>query len=147
MGTYRHVMIATDFSESAGRAAERGAELARKFGARLTLLNVVDYFPEDIPTDAVGPENVDPMEYLARRSRDALAECTRRLRCEDALQEVVCSESSATHEIVRVARERGVDLIVVGTYGRAGVTGLLKSTAHGVLNKARCDVLLVRPTP
>jgi universal stress protein A len=45
---------------------------------------------------------------------------------------------------VRIAKERGVDLIVVGSHGRHGLQLLLGSTANGVLHLAECDVLAVR---
>jgi len=47
-------------------------------------------------------------------------------------------------EIIRVAQENGVDLIVVGSHGRHGLALLLGSTANGVLHYAPCDVLAVR---
>jgi universal stress protein A len=47
-------------------------------------------------------------------------------------------------EIVRVAEENKVDLIVVGSHGRHGLALLLGSTANGVLHHTRCDVLAVR---
>ncbi|MGZ5001054.1 MAG: universal stress protein, partial [Methylomonas sp.] len=47
-------------------------------------------------------------------------------------------------EIVRVAEENNVDLIVVGSHGRHGIALILGSTANGVLHHAKCDVLAVR---
>jgi universal stress protein A len=47
-------------------------------------------------------------------------------------------------EIVRIAEENDVDLIVVGSHGRHGFALLLGSTANGVLHHATCDVLAVR---
>jgi universal stress protein A len=47
-------------------------------------------------------------------------------------------------EIIRVANENDVDLIVVGSHGRHGLALLLGSTANGVLHHATCDVLAVR---
>lgn len=47
-------------------------------------------------------------------------------------------------EIIRVATENQVDLIVVGSHGRHGLALLLGSTANGVLHHAPCDVLAVR---
>jgi len=47
-------------------------------------------------------------------------------------------------EIIRVAEENKVDLIVVGSHGRHGLALLLGSTANGVLHHATCDVLAVR---
>lgn len=47
-------------------------------------------------------------------------------------------------EIVRIAEQENVDLIVVGSHGRHGLALLLGSTANGVLHYAKCDVLAVR---
>jgi universal stress protein A len=47
-------------------------------------------------------------------------------------------------EIIRVAKENKVDLIVVGSHGRHGLALILGSTANGVLHHANCDVLAVR---
>ena len=47
-------------------------------------------------------------------------------------------------EIIRIAEENNVDLIVVGSHGRHGFALLLGSTANGVLHHAQCDVLAVR---
>jgi len=47
-------------------------------------------------------------------------------------------------EIVRIAEENNVDLIVMGSHGRHGLALLLGSTANGVLHYAKCDVLAVR---
>jgi len=47
-------------------------------------------------------------------------------------------------EIVRVASEKDIDLIVIGTHGRHGIGLLLGSTATGVIHHAHCDVLTVR---
>jgi universal stress protein A len=51
---------------------------------------------------------------------------------------------SPKQEIIRIAEENAVDLIVVGSHGRHGLALLLGSTANGVLHHANCDVLAVR---
>lgn len=51
-------------------------------------------------------------------------------------------------EIVAFARERGVDLLVLGTHGRTGLEhALMGSIAERVVRKAHCPVLTVRPPP
>jgi len=47
-------------------------------------------------------------------------------------------------EIIKIAEENNVDLIIVGSHGRHGLALLLGSTANGVLHHAKCDVLAVR---
>jgi len=69
MSNYSHVLVAVDFSEFSERAAVRAAEIAVLDRASLTLLHVIDYFPEDLPVDLIAPEDVDPAEYLENECR------------------------------------------------------------------------------
>ena len=62
MKTYQHILLATDFSDAGEAAARRAVELAGCCDAKLSLLHVVDYFPEDMPVDYVNPEAVAPTE-------------------------------------------------------------------------------------
>ncbi len=82
--------------------------------------------------------------FLPTAKSQGLAEQAGRLGELEATQEVVVSEHSAKREIVRFAKERRIDLIVVVSHGRHGISALLGSTADGVLHTASCDVLAVR---
>jgi universal stress protein A len=144
---YRHILAAVDFSETAGHAAARAARLARQDAARLTLLHVVEFFPEDLPLRYIAPENVDPAAYLEAHARRELDALLSRLGVEDADRLVVLSAHSARHEIPRLAAEQGADLIVVGTHGRRGGGQHLGSTAVSLVHHAACDVLAVRAAP
>ncbi len=143
-GGYSNVLVPLDFSSFSEKAARRAAEIAKATQARLTLLHVVDYFPEDVPLEVVAPEDRDPAEYLEARAKSKLADLARQIGDEGAVCTVTFSTHSARHEIVRVANEQGMDLIVVGSHGRRGLTEYLGSTTHGVIHGARCDVLIVR---
>ena len=144
MESYRNILCAIDFSPSSEAAVDRAAVLARDTGAQLTLLHVVEYFPVDRSNEQIAPENTDPQHYRMSRAHEGLADQARRLGEIESLQEVVVSEHSAKHEIVRFAKERQMDLIVVASHGRHGISALLGSTATGVLHTASCDVLAVR---
>jgi universal stress protein A len=144
MESYRNILCAIDFSPSSEAAVDRAASLARDTGAQLTLLHVVEYFPVDRSNEQIAPENTDPQQYRMNRAHELLADQARRLGEIESLQEVVVSEHSAKHEIVRFAKERQMDLIVVASHGRHGISALLGSTATGVLHTASCDVLAVR---
>ena len=108
------------------------------------MLHVVDYFPEDVPVEVVAPEDEDPADFLHRHASERLADLAREVSQEAAVGKVVFSTHSARHEIVRLAKEEAVDLIVVGSHGRRGLGEYLGSTAHGVIHGAKCDVLVVR---
>ena len=146
MIAYSKILFATDFSEFSDNAANRAAELARAHDADLLLLHVIDYFPENIPNEWIGPEDISPAEYLQNRAKEELSGLAGRFGVEPLMQQVILSSHSARHEIARFAEQNNVDLIVLGTHGRRGLAAILGSTANGVLHGAPCDVLVVRPT-
>ena len=141
---YVHVLVAVDFSPFSVNAVRRAAAIARIGNAGLTMLHVVDYFPEDVPLEVVAPEDEDPADFLHRDASERLAELAREVGHEQAVGKVAFSTHSARHEIVRLAAEEGVDLIVIGSHGRRGLADYLGSTAHAVIHGAQCDVLVVR---
>jgi len=144
MKKYKKVLCAIDFSEHCQVAAIRAAELAQHYEAGLTLLHVVEYFPEQRSNEWIEPEGEDPKAYQEKKARDLLAGIASQLGCDEIGQEVRFTTHSAKHEIIRYAGEHNSDLIVVASHGRHGLQALLGSTANGVINNAPCDVLVVR---
>lgn len=142
MGTYRHVLFATDFSPDGEVAGRKAAEIAALAGARLSLLHVVEYSAMQYAGEIPIPENIDLDQRRVDLARGQIAELARRLGVAQAPTFVELG--APKHEIVRIAKELGVDLIVVGSHGRHGLQLLLGSTANGVLHLATCDVLAVR---
>ena len=143
----KKVLVATDFSEPSEAALAYGRELARTFGAALTVLHVVD----NLLTRAYGTEGfvvAEPdlqagLEASARAQVDALlwAEDGDILR---ATGFVITSNEPAA-AIVTYARDAGTDLLVMGTHGRGAVAQLLMgSVAERVVRTAPCPVLTVR---
>ena len=142
---YQHILFAADFSDDALRVGERAQEIAQRCGARLSLIHVV----EDINISLGGGYELLPVlpelpdEALLREAREMLRELAQRLGMEHAETGVV-NAPSTKEGILDAARERGADLIVVGSHGRHGLALLLGSTANAVLHGAPCDVLAVR---
>ena len=162
-----HVLVPTDFSDTAARALEYAFEEARLHGAKVTLLHVV---PPGKATDVyyVGtvaghPGALDP-GASARVGAPWPAPPTRVVRDDvgDAaltrLHDLIphafrdrwgaeVAVGSPAETIVRVARELAADLIVMGTHGRTGLRhALLGSVAEKVVRLAPCPVLTVRET-
>jgi nucleotide-binding universal stress UspA family protein len=144
----KNILVATDFSEPSEAALAYGRELARSFGAALTVVHVVD----DTMARAFGIDGgvllTDPaMQQEIEAS--ALAQATALLSDEDrtelkAAARVLTSTTPAL-AIVTYARETNADLIVMGTRGRGGVAHLLMgSVSEKVVQTAPCPVLTVR---
>lgn len=146
MSEYSHILAALDFSPAAEQVARRAGALARDFGATLSLLHVFEYLPPlDLADSPLGSAGwaVDQDELLALH-RKHMSELAAGLGLEQARQEVIVG--LAKTEIIRYAETEGVDLIVVGTHGRHGLSQLLGSTSNAVLHRTPCDVLAVRIT-
>ena len=142
MNHYTHILLAVDFSEHAKQVAVRAQEMATRNQAKLSLVHVVENLP--ITDAAYGPIPFDV--DLTQEWLDASKERLKKLGAELGIPEERqwLEMGSAKLEIVRVAEENQVDLIVVGSHGRHGLALLLGSTANGVLHHAKCDVLAVR---
>ena len=144
MEGYRNILCATDFSDHCRIAAERAADLARLYGARLTLLHIVEHFPVDRSNEDIAPEDVDPERYHQEKALSSLADLARHLGNDEIRQEVRFSTRSAQHEILRYVRENNSDLVVLASHGRHGITTILGSTTYGMTHNSPCDVMAIR---
>ena len=144
MERFRNILCATDFSDHCRIAAERAADLAQRYDARLTLLHVIEHFPVDRSNRDIAPEDVDPLHYHEERARRSLSELARQLNLPDARREVRVGMGAAQHEILRYVEENAIDLVVIASHGRHGITTILGSTTYGMTHKSPCDVLAVR---
>jgi nucleotide-binding universal stress UspA family protein len=139
------MLIAVDGSEHARRAIETVGRLAQQMqSAEVVLLNVADamVFYGELP-----PFDLEAVERAQRQHQDGLlAEAEAQARA-CGLQKVLTQSAvgPTAQQILRVADERGVDQIVMGTHGRGAVGSLLLgSVAQRVVHQAKVPVLLVR---
>lgn len=140
MVSWNRILVPTDFSESSYAAVRHGVELARERHAALILLHVGDAAAK-VATEF--PLGLDASLSDAERER-LLRILTPAEHIAVHPEFVMCSGSPA-EEIVRCATEREVDLIVMGTHGRGGVSHLLLgSVAEKVIRTAPCPVLVIR---
>jgi universal stress protein A len=141
MRDYRKILVCLDLTEDSEKIAQRGKALAATFGAELTLLHVVEYVPVEPMGEALLPA-VQIEGELAERARLRIAELAAKLGLSGCEQLVHTGNIKA--EVVRIAQTRAVDLIVIGSRERHGVSILFNFTEDTVLHAAPCDVLAVR---
>ena len=142
----KNILVATDFGEAADAALAYGRELARTFDSALHVLNVADDVYVRLGGDAyvaVLPDLQKDLEAEAKKQLDAL------LVDNDPtplpIKKVVLTSSATAAAIVQYARDRNIDLIIVGTHGRPGLAHLLMgSVAEKVVRTAPCPVLTLR---
>jgi nucleotide-binding universal stress UspA family protein len=148
MISLKKILVATDFSDPSAAALAYGRELARSFGATLSVVHVID----DVAMRAYGVDGgvfvTDP--HVQRQfEENARAQIEAELSYEDRTRlgaaGVVLMSSAPSAAIVSYAHESGIDLIVMGTHGRSGVAHLLiGSVSERVVQTAPCPVLTVR---
>ena len=146
MTEIRKILVPTDFSDNSIAALQNAQELAKRFGAELVLAHVLE--PPVYPAMTFGagaaslPALQDEMRQTVSEHLDRLV----RERVEAGFTaRGVLREGSPFLEIVSLAEEEGVDLIVIATHGHSGIKHLLLgSTTEKVVRKAPCPVLTVR---
>jgi len=148
MGTYRKILLAVDLTADTTQIAERAKAFAATQDAELELLHVIEPVPLVTPLDV--PEVMTPavlatQDEIAAGARTRLAKLAAELGVPASSAQVIVGNTQA--EIVRAARERQVDVIVLGGRERHGLSLLVDFTEDAVLHKAPCDVLVVRVRP
>ena len=142
MDAYKHILVALDLSNEAQQVAERGRDLAAHYGAKMSLIHVVEPVVVDNSYDLMTSLPAELDDSLLERARSFLAKISNQLQLGEIDQ--IVTLGSTRSEIFRVAQEQVVDLIVIGTHGRHGVGLLLGSTANAILHGTPCDVHAVR---
>jgi universal stress protein A len=141
MPLYRRILLATELNEDAVATARRARAIADSLGGELELLHVVEYVPVEPMGETLLPAVQIEEELLtgARRQLAALAAGI-------GIAEERChvEAGNVKSEIVRRAREQGIDLIIVSSRERHGPSILLNLTEDAVLHAAPCDVLAIR---
>ena len=141
--TFRRILVATDFAESAERALACGVQLARRHGAELILLHVYMDLPAYPEITAGQVEAI--YEEQRRWIEEALERRARAARGEGLLVRARLRTGPAASTIAEMATEEGIDLLVVGTHGRSGLDRLIVgSVAERVVRLAPCPVLVVK---
>jgi len=139
---YQKILLALDLSMSTQLLCSKAQDLARSNQSQLSLIHVVEPLVMEYAYDALPMMPVGVEEEMVKRARKEI----RRLGDSLGIPEERCwvELGGTKSEILRIARERSFDLIIVGSHGRHGVALLLGSTANAVLHGAPCDVLAVR---
>jgi universal stress protein A len=138
---YRRILLVVDLTEDSLQIGRRACDMAATLGASVELLHVVEFMPVEPMGETLMPA-VRIEEELMARARQRLAALATELGLEGAPHRVESGNVKA--EIVRVARERQADLIVIGSRERHGLSILVNFTEDTVLHSAPCDVLAVR---
>ncbi len=164
----KKILYATDLSESARYAFAYALSLAKLYGARITFLHVLPEVSEVMDSHIIGYISEDRWEEIkaqhSREAREALIGKKRDSAAAKAVldqfskdaklgqegagfitDEIIVERGNPVEQILKQAKERNCDLIVMGTHGRGTLAdAMIGSTARRVLRRSEKPVLVVR---
>ena len=144
---YRNILIATDGSTLAGKAVSYGIALAKRIGAKITVLTVTAPF-HTLTVDARMLDDTEAqykmrMRAQAAKTLGAVARAAKQAK-------IACDKQHVEHQhpyraIIATAKAKGCDLIVMASHGRRGVSAIvLGSETVKVLTHSKIPVLVHR---
>lgn len=144
MKKINNIMVPIDFSETSEMLIEYAVSFAKSFGAKLYIVHVVEDFSRYsyISVPHVSMDNI--MNEVYKHADIELKRfCTEKLEGK-AEYEFILSQGEAYKEILRLSKEKGVDMILIGTHGVSGLERVLfGSTAERVIRGAKCPIMMV----
>lgn len=139
------ILVPIDFSEPSKNALRYAISFAKHFGAELLVEYVVEpaVYPADLSFGQMGIPNIE--KELRERGKKELRRLLEEDIGEGLMARAIIRTGKPFLEIIAVAREQNVDIIIIATHGHTGVEHIIfGSTAEKVVRKAPCPVLVVR---
>lgn len=146
MKRFRKILHPTDFSRASGGAFATAVDLTKQNRAELLLVHVILPPITFIGDGYASPKTYEALEASARRdAQKRISALLAKAKKARVRARAILLEGTAHDQIVRIARARRADLIVMGTHGRTGVSRFfIGSVAEKVIPLAPCPVLIVR---
>jgi len=142
----RRILFASDFSKASGKAFTTAMTMAKANQATLTILHVIVPFVPIVAEQYINTVTWEQIDRQARRwSQRQLVKLVDRAKKAGIRVVGLLLEGDPAQQIVRAARSKRADLLVVGTHGRTGLSKLfVGSVAARVVATASCPVATVR---
>jgi nucleotide-binding universal stress UspA family protein len=141
---YKHLLIATDGSDLASKAASQGFDLAKALGAKVTIVTVSEPAGQFVSAE-IEMALLDE-KACEDNAKKVLSQATASAKAQALMYDAVYVRlRQAADGIIETAANRGCDLIVMGSHGYKGLKRLLLgSQAHRVITESSVSVLICR---
>ena len=131
---YAHILVAADLTDQGLMTIYKAVRMAKRYNARLSLLNVVDQHRID---------SQDELKATCDLRQRGLEACTSVIEGLQVGIQVTASDDGVDHAVADYAAAHGCDLIVIGSHKFKGICVLLGKTTFGVISRAHADTLVV----
>ena len=143
MITLKRILCPIDHSDCSKEALKYAVSFAMKEEAKLLLLHIIDIRSFNEELDAISKQIPD--EETFEQLRVKLLDCIPEEIRDDMDVEAIVIQGIPFVEIISTAKEKEIDMIVIGSHGRTGISHMmLGSVSEKVVRKAPCPVLTVR---
>jgi nucleotide-binding universal stress UspA family protein len=147
---YKKILLPTDGSDYANKAAEHAIWIASLNGAELVVLNVIETSSlVGLPAEDLIVRIKEMLKEEGRKSLEKISQIYEESKTEEECQKDVklttaTEEGSPSDIILKKIKEENIDLVVMGTSGKHGLDRfLLGSVTENVVRSAPCPVLVV----
>jgi len=139
--SFANVLFATDFSKHSNEALPFVLSIAGKYGSTISAVHVIaspfGEFTHTIEMQAIAAQAL-------REANESMKDLNARLH--GVSHETIVRKGDICDELAEIVKQKGIDLIVVGTHGRAGVSKILMgSVAERIFRQSTCPVLTIGP--
>ena len=144
------ILVPTDGSKAAQKAAKYAVDLAKQLKASVIVLSVVDkriFMGQTIPAGKTSRHVIEPIEDYLREAAEGYAGEIKKLCDKNGVQaKTVITEGHPVEGILKEAERSKVGLIVMGSHGKSAITAaVLGSVAYGVIHKdTKIPVMVVK---
>ena len=140
----KNVLCPVDYSMYSEKALHYAIEFAEKYQAKLYLMHVLDIRVYDINDPDLYNINIVDKETIEKLQARLLKCVSEETKGKIPVEAIVIQGVPFT-EIIKAARDYKIDMIVIGTHGRTGLShAIMGSVAEKVVRKSPCPVLTVR---
>ncbi len=144
------ILVLVDFSQNSENAVHYGLEIARDRNARVYFLHMINQriidAVQELSSKGYKGDFIQALKKLVQDRENDLMEFVPQDRREGIDIEFLIRKGEPAEEVVNVAKEFSIDLIIVGSQGHTALaSSTIGSVAQNVVNQAPCPVLVVRP--
>ena len=144
----KNILLPTDFSKISLAAAEYAVVLAEQYGAKIHLLHVLEKTPPILAIRSLDLSREKIIHSIEKDAKDDLKDCFEKIKSIKNVEIHPVIKKGVDYEvIIKYAKEKKIDVIVIATHGRTGILHtLLGSVAEKVIRYSKTPVLVITPT-
>lgn len=139
--TYSHLLVAIELNGGGEIVLRRARDLAKFFGARLSVVHAVEYLPLDAGESLIAAP-VDLTQQMQQQAQDQLHDLCQRIGLPE--HAAIVSPGGVVAEVLRLSADLSADLIVIGHQQRRGLSALFSHTDESIVHRAPCDVMVLK---